>query len=145
MTHTTSITSPAFNLADCEAPVLTFRHDYLVAKVDSSQDVARIDISTNHGITWTQLASYTGGGIFGAELGSQDISSPEWNNVNWENLQIDLNPYTNAMTISLRFSLEVNDDGVSSKGWIFDNLMVKSDLVTSNNLQRCLPAGYLEE
>jgi hypothetical protein len=92
----------------------------------TGRDTARIEISTNNGLTWTQLANYTGAGVFGAELGSQDTGSPEWNDVNWQEAQIDLRPYTSAVTISLRFSLEVNDDGVASKGWIFDNLMVKS-------------------
>ena len=125
--HTTAVTSVAFNLNDCPNPTLTFRHAYILAKVGDSQDTARIEVSTDDGATWTELASYSGGGIFDAEVGPLDVSSPEWANVNWQPVALDLSPYSGPLR--LRFSLEV-DESVSDKGWVFDNLMVRSGPAT---------------
>jgi hypothetical protein len=126
ITHTTAITSQAFSLAGCPNPVLTFDHDYVIAKLKGGQDVGRVEISTDDGLAWTELISYTGGSVFGS--GAQDVESPEWANLvdenDWKSVDIDLSAYTG--TVRLRFSLEVNDDAVSSKGWILDNVVVKS-------------------
>jgi hypothetical protein len=75
-------------------------------------------------LTWTELSSYTGGGIFGAA--AQGVSSPEWDDVAWREARVDLSAYAGADAVRLRFSLEVNDDAVSSKGWILDDVMVTS-------------------
>ena len=121
--HTTAITSPPFSLANCPDPVLTFRHDYVLAQVGASQDVARVEISTTTTLAWTELASYTGGGVFG--VGTQDVESSEWANVAWQDETLDLSPYTGP--VQLRFSLTVNDDAASAKGWVFDNVKVEAD------------------
>ena len=123
ITYTTSITSQAFDLSSCTNPTLTFRHDYVLARVGSSQDVARVEISTDGGTTWRELARYTGGGIFGEGVGAQDVESPEWTNVIWKQVEIGLSGYTGMAR--LRFSLEV-DQTVSDKGWVIDDVMVRS-------------------
>ena len=123
ITYTTSITSQAFDLSSCTNPTLTFRHDYVLARVGSSQDVARVEISTDGGATWAELARYSGGGIFGEGVGAQDVESPEWTNVSWKKVEIGLGGYTGM--VRLRFSLEV-DQYVSDKGWIIDDVMVRS-------------------
>ncbi|MCX7682574.1 MAG: hypothetical protein N2508_11545, partial [Anaerolineae bacterium] len=123
ITYTTSITSQAFDLRGCINPTLTFRHDYVLARMGSSQDVARVEISTDGGITWRELAHYSGGGIFGEGMGMQDVKSPEWTNVNWKRVEIGLSGYSGV--VRLRFSLEV-DRYVSDKGWIIDDVMVRS-------------------
>jgi hypothetical protein len=126
ISFTTSITSPAFNLAGCPNPVLTFRHAYELAKMGDSQDTATVEISTDNGRIWTPLTSYTGGGIF-TGLDSQEVLSSEWGdlkrNTDWRQAQIDLGDYTG--TVRLRFNLQVTDT-ISSRGWILDNLMVTS-------------------
>lgn len=137
-THTTSIASGEFSLNGCKSPVLSFRHDYVLARLNSSQDVAQVEISTDGGTTWTTLASYKGGGIYdpgGASTGSrgdagggsstpvvQEAESAEWANADWKSELISLQPYTG--TVRLRFSLEV-DQHVSDKGWIIDEVEVK--------------------
>jgi len=123
--YTTAITSPAFNLTRCITPELTFDHDYAIATVGDSQDVARVEISTNNGLTWTELMTYTGGGVFGTGVSVQDVSSPEWSDITWQEVTIDLGNYTHNI-IRLRFSLEV-DEGASDKGWVIDNLLVSSE------------------
>jgi hypothetical protein len=122
VTYTTAITSVPINLTGCFSnPVLTFRHDYVLAQFDTSQDVARVEISTNDGLTWTELIAYTGGGIYG--LGTQDVESSEWAGVTWQDVELSLNDYTGP--VRLRFSLTVDQPG-SDKGWIFDNVMINS-------------------
>jgi hypothetical protein len=117
--YTSTITSQPFDLSGCANPTLTFRHDYVLAKVGASQDVGRIEISSDDGVTWNELAMYTGGGIFG--ISQSDTSSPEWGNANWQSGQVNLSAYTG--TIRLRLSLTV-DAEASARGWIVDDLMV---------------------
>jgi subtilisin-like proprotein convertase family protein len=124
LTYTTHITSAAFNLSACGVATLTFRHDYVLAKVGSSQDSAVVEISTNGGATWTELARYTGGGIYGEGLETQDVEAPEWASVSWQDVEIGLSGYSGVAR--LRFSLEV-DQNASDKGWILDDVMVKGE------------------
>jgi hypothetical protein len=122
VTYTTAITSQRFSLAGCITPTLTFRHDYVIAHVGSSQDVGRVEISTDDGATWAELASYSGGGIFGEQAqGTQAPGSLEWADVEWEEVEIDLSAY--GGTARLRFNLEV-DRYVADKGWVIDDVMV---------------------
>jgi subtilisin-like proprotein convertase family protein len=118
-TRTTAITSQAFSLDGCPDPVLSFRHDYVIARAGPSQDVGRVEISTDAGATWTELARYSGGGLFG--VAPQDVESPEWTEVAWKDARIDLSGYSG--TARLRFSLEVDRD-VSDKGWLIDDVRV---------------------
>jgi hypothetical protein len=132
ITYTTTITSQSFNLTSCTNPTLTFRHDYVLAKLGPSQDVARVEISTDDGATWTELARYSGGGIFGEGQGTQDVESPEWTSVSWKEVEIGLSDYMGGAQspnggTRLRFSLEVNDDAVASKGWVIDDILVQSE------------------
>lgn len=117
--YTSAITSQPFDLSGCANPTLNFGHDYVLAKVGESQDVGRIEISGDDGVTWNELATYTGGGIFG--VSQSDASSPEWANANWQSGQVNLSAYTG--TVRLRLSLTV-DAEASARGWIVDNLKV---------------------
>jgi hypothetical protein len=121
--HTTSMTTAAFDLTGCTDPVLTFRHDYVIAQGPTHQDMARVEISADGGATWNELASYSGGGIFGEGPGAQDVESPEWADVKWKKAWIRLDAYTG--TVRLRFSLAV-DQNVSDKGWVIDKVMAQS-------------------
>jgi hypothetical protein len=122
-TYTTYVTSTAFNLDTpaCADPALTFRHDYVIAQGTTHQDVGRVEISTDGGATWTVLKSYSGGEIWG--VGAQDVASPEWTGVSWQDVQIDLGAYSGE--VRLRFALQVDRYG-SDKGWVIDNVVVKS-------------------
>jgi hypothetical protein len=119
----THITSQAFNLNACTGPTLTFRHDYVLAELGVSQDIARVEISTDAGATWSELARYTGGGIYEEEMEGQDTPAPEWTEVDWKTVEVDLGGYTGIAR--LRFSLEV-DQTVSDKGWVIDDVVVRS-------------------
>jgi hypothetical protein len=134
ISQTTTITSKPFSLAGCSNPELTFRHDYALARVGTSRDLGLVEISKDNGQTWTKLANYTGGSIFG--VGSSDTSSPEWATANWKTVKVNL-PYTG--TVRLRFSLTV-DKEASARGWIVDNLRVTAGTVISDQKQIFLPA-----
>jgi hypothetical protein len=121
-TRTTHITSQPFSLDGLANPVLTFRHDYVLARLGSSQDVARVEISTDNGATWATLASYSGGGIYGAGARVPDVQALEWTNISWKQVSIDLSGYSG--TVRLRFILEV-DQTVSDKGWVIDDVEVR--------------------
>lgn len=122
-TMTTMVTSAAFALFATEniTPSLTFQHDFVIAQIGDSQDVGRVEISTDDGATWTGLAAYSGGGVF--DLETQTGTSPEWTNVNWQEVGLDLSPYAGHSAVRLRFSLTV-DEQVSDKGWVIDNIQV---------------------
>jgi len=124
VTYTTAITSQAFNLSACIPATLTFRHDYVLAKLGASQDIARVEISTDGGATWAELARYSGGGIYGEGLEAQDVEAPEWAAANWKNVEIGLSGYTGMAR--LRFSLEV-DQNASDKGWVVDDVLVQGE------------------
>ncbi len=137
LTCTTHVTSAPFSLAGCPLPLLTFRHDYVIASLDMSQDMARVEISTDDGATWTALESYTGGGIFGNQvplplLAPLDQEAPEWTEVNWRTAEIGLSSFTGM--VRLRFSLEVDQD-VSDKGWVIDDVIVATGAVRTTDLQ----------
>jgi len=120
LTHTTAITSQPFSLNDCANPVLVFRHDHAIIQEGNSQDVGRVEISTDDGTTWTELGRY-GDRLLG--LATQDVESSEWSNVNWQQVQLSLQVYTG--TVRLRYSLEVDQVG-ADKGWVLDNVRVQS-------------------
>jgi hypothetical protein len=122
-TFTTHITSVPFDLSNCPNPVLIFRHDFIMAKVGDSQDTGRVEISTDNGLTWTPLISYTGGGVFG--LNTQESASTEWATPAWKDAIIDLGAFSGI--VQLRFSLQV-DGGASDKGWVLDDLVVGEQL-----------------
>jgi hypothetical protein len=143
--RTTAITSSVFSLDGCQEPVLTFRHDYLLAWLGLTVDVAWVEISSDGGETWSDLQAYTGGGIYdifpagqraGRRIGLSSyagslVSDPfppgamsgEWANPDWKSVEISLAAYSGA--IRLRFSLVV-DQYASDKGWLIDDVIVKS-------------------
>ena len=84
--------------------------------------MGRVEISTDDGATWAELANYSGGGIFGAQArGTHAPGSLEWADVEWQGVEIDLGAW--GGTARLRFSLEV-DRYVVDKGWVIDDVMV---------------------
>jgi hypothetical protein len=142
--RTTSITSSIFSLDGCQEPILTFRHDYLLAWLGLTVDVAWVEISSDGGETWSDLQAYTGGGIYdifpvGQRAGRRislssyagslvsdsflpGATSGEWADPDWKNAEISLAGYSGA--VRLRFSLVV-DQYASDKGWLIDDVMVK--------------------
>ena len=121
----TSATSQPISMLGMISPTLQFRHDYIIANLNSSRDEGRVEISSDNGATWTTLKAYSGGGVFGA---ARPIMSDEWSNVQWKPETLDLSGY--AGTIRLRFVLDV-DQTVADKGWIIDNVRVTSEQTTA--------------
>lgn len=122
LTATTGSTSAAFSLSGCPHPVLTFRHDYVIDNRFPSQDGGRVEISTDDGATWHELARYTGG--LRTSLGKATIDS-EWTDAQWKDVEIDLSAYTG--TVRLRFDLEVDRVG-ADRGWVIDDVLVRAKL-----------------
>ena len=122
ITHTTTITSVPFSLGGCPEPVLTFRHDYVIAKLGTSVDMGRVEISDDGGASWAVLAGYSGGGPYPPGRGPDDVPSPEWANVDWKEVRLSLHGYNG--TVRLRLSLEV-DQAISDKGWVLDDVVVR--------------------
>jgi hypothetical protein len=120
VTMTTGITTVAFNLSGCPRPALTFRHDYVIDNRPPSQDRGRVEISSDGGATWKELAAYSGG-IY-SSLSALGASN-EWAAARWKNVEIDLNGYTGR--VQLRFSLQVDRYG-ADKGWLIDDVLVRS-------------------
>ena len=126
ITYTTYITSQLFNVDDCPSPILTFRHDYVIPRMGTSQDLGRVEISTDGGATWTELARYSSPIIEAEQQQAVDVTSSEWADVNWQSVGISLRTYTGW--VQLRFGLEV-DRYLSEKGWVLDDVMIKQGRV----------------
>ncbi|CAG0931280.1 hypothetical protein TFLX_02063 [Thermoflexales bacterium] len=120
LSATTSNTSAAFSLNGCSHPILTFRHDYVIDNRPPSQDGGRVEISTDNGVTWRELARYAGG--LRTSL-SKVLVDSEWADVQWKDVEIDLSAYTG--TVRLRFTLEVDRVG-ADRGWVLDQVMVRA-------------------
>jgi hypothetical protein len=122
LTRTTAITSQLFSLPAGSNPVLSFRHDYVIAKGISHQDWGLVEVSFDGGVTWLLLASYSGGGGYPAALATTD----EWSQIDWKTVSIDLTQAgmpVNVTTARVRFRLEVDALG-SDKGWVIDDISV---------------------
>ncbi|MCB0164285.1 MAG: VCBS repeat-containing protein [Anaerolineae bacterium] len=127
-TVTTAITSIPFDLAACSEASLTFRHDFLLAELGSSQDQARVEISSDDGATWTELEQYSGGGIYdtpaetrGTNAAGQTGDS-EWPDLTWKDETLDLSVYSGQ--VRLRFVLEA-DRTAADRGWLIDDVVVR--------------------
>jgi hypothetical protein len=129
-TRRSTITSQPFSLDGLTNPVLSFRHDYVLANVGASVDVGRVEISGDGGTTWTPVASYRGGGIYGPQTQAQAINAPEWATVNWKDVALDLSHYSGA--VQIRFSLEV-DQTAADKGWLIDDVLVRAGSIPSSH------------
>ncbi len=121
ITYTTYVTSQPFDLQGCSIPVLLFRHDYVIDDRPPSQDLGRVEISTDAGTRWTELAHFSGG--YPTGLGAAGVRSSEWAGVRWTNVEIDLSGFTG--TVQIRFGLQVDRYG-ADKGWVIDDVIVRS-------------------
>jgi subtilisin-like proprotein convertase family protein len=121
-TRSTTIASQRFNLPVGSNSILSFRHDYVIAKGPGHQDWGLVEVSFDDGVTWLTLASYTGGGGYPAVLAAAD----EWSHIDWKTVSIDLahaGMPVDATTARVRFRLKVDALG-SDKGWIIDDVSV---------------------
>lgn len=94
--------TPAIDLTTYTSATLRFAHWY---QIESNWDFGRVEVSTDGGASWTQLAAYTS-------------SSP----VAWAEPVISLDSVTGSI-IHLRFRLET-DGSVTYSGWHIDDVRV---------------------
>ena len=98
-----SLTSVPFRLSGLLSPVLRFWTHY---RLEEGYDYGRVELSTNGGISWTTVATYTG-----EVLG-------------WVEEQVDFSGYTNQPVVQLRFRL-TSDYQTTYDGWYIDDVDVR--------------------
>jgi len=99
-----SLTSPVFDLRDYTGVTLSFRHRY---DLEQGYDLGHVEISTNGGSSWTEVAVYTG---------EHDAS--------WALAQLDLPALDGQAQARLRFRLQ-SDDSVQGDGWFLDDVLLR--------------------
>lgn len=98
--------TPAIDLTDHDHALLKFAHWY---SLERNWDFGRVEVSTDGGQTWTELARYTSPGTGGSPVG-------------WEQPTISLDAYAGRV-IRLRFRL-TSDGSVQYPGWYIDDVLV---------------------
>jgi subtilisin family serine protease/PKD repeat protein len=97
-------TSRSISLVGVAAPRLSFRH-FLQREASASYDLARLLISTNGGVSWTLLATYTSATVMTL-------------------IDLDLAAYQ-GQTIQLRFSFDTVDSVANGyEGWVIDDVRI---------------------
>ncbi len=118
----TLTTKNNINLSSLNAPILSFWTKF---EIESEWDCGKIQISTNNGTNWTNLAgSYTKPA---SGKGTQVPSgTPIYDGVisSWLNEMIDLSAYATNQ-IKLRFELKT-DGSVNKDGWYIDDIGIYS-------------------
>ena len=104
----------AIDLTSATNPYLSFWHKYSIASAclggpfycTWNYDYGYVEVSTNYGVAWTQIASFTG-----------EITS-------WTPQELDLTPYI-GKKILVRFRLWDGGFGSESWGWFLDDIEVR--------------------
>jgi hypothetical protein len=89
--------------------VLSFWHRY---DTEAAYDLCLVQVSTNNGSTWTQVASYSG------------------SHTSWSEVSIDITPYVGTSQFKVRFILD-SDSWVTRDGWYVDDVQVSRDVPTT--------------
>lgn len=99
----TSIVSTPFSLNGTSDPVLGFWHRFTLER---NYDIAYVEVSTDGGSTWAELAHYTAGSPFAP-------------------VQLSLASYAGAQQAQIRFRLR-SDWSVVHDGWFIDDVVVSA-------------------
>jgi len=94
------------DLSDATTGLLSFWHRY---DTESGYDYCYVDVSTDGGSSWSQVASYDG------YLGD------------WTEVQIDLASYIGTSGFKVRFRLD-SDGYITRDGWYVDDVTISSDM-----------------
>lgn len=97
-----AITSPLIDLTDYTDVTLKF---WQTCITEPGYDYCRVEISTNGGNSWTQVAAYDGS------------NSP------WEEVSLTLPTLNNQANVKLRFRF-TSDTGVTADGWHVDDIQL---------------------
>jgi hypothetical protein len=100
-----SLTTVPINLGEFSRPTLQFQTCY---NLETDYDYGHVEISTDDGVTWTDVASYTG------------------RTGHWSGKLVDLGVIFGAETLRVRFRLDT-DAGVTVDGWYIDDVAVYFD------------------
>lgn len=103
-----TLASPV-NLSGATTGVLSFWHRY---DTESGYDLCLVQVSTNNGSTWTQVASYSG------------------SYTSWSEVSIDITPYAGTSQFKVRFILD-SDSWVTRDGWYVDDVQISRDTPTT--------------
>jgi hypothetical protein len=103
--YNTILESPIFSLIGVTSTVFSFSQAYNL----TNGAVAKVEISTNGGTSYTALDTYTGPAIFGNISGSNNTV---------KNYSIDLSNYLGISNLRIRF----NYQGNSLSAWALDNI-----------------------
>ena len=95
------------NLTGSTTPVLSFWHKY---SLEEAKDFVRLEVSTDNGLTWTGLRTFTG------------------TETAWNQERVNLTAYAGNAKLGLRFRLS-SDDQNQQEGWYMDNLQIKEEAV----------------
>jgi len=123
----------ALNLAGAVNPRLEF---FARWANENGYDYTRIQLSTNNGSTWTNLA-----GRYSRTIGGQPSYSANKGPWAWE--YISLTPYI-GQQVKLRFN-QVSDSGVHGDGFYFDDLRVvdySDTVVTHAEEESAIPCSF---
>ncbi|MFC1858325.1 PKD domain-containing protein, partial [Thermodesulfobacteriota bacterium] len=101
----TALTSSAIDLSTVSSATITFRHHY---ETQSNYDFCGVEISTDGGSNWTELASYSG-----------TLES-------WSEVRIDISSYLPSGDCKIRFRLTSNS-GTNYDGWYVDDVSICSE------------------
>ncbi len=119
ISHSTTITSRPFDLADCAGGQLYLRHAYVLAAQGESKDWGIVEISTTLTSGWQRLDNFTGGGPYSEVVAA---GGEEWTNTQWQTKTIDLD--SSMGVAQLRLQLQV-DQNIADKGWVIDMLAIR--------------------
>ncbi len=97
------------DLSGAVDPVLVFWHKGAI--IDG--DLGLVQVSTDGGTTWTQLAAY-GNTAYGVV----------WNQSTWSLEQVDLQSYKSS-SVKVRFRLASNGDSYEADGWYIDDVRIE--------------------
>jgi len=108
-TTATLLESPSFSLANCLTANLNFWHYY---RDFNTVDFARVQISTNGGVDWTNVQEYTTTqGSLPTTTGAQTT---------FANANLDLSAYIGQTDVKIRFKY----DGAYAYYWAIDNVKI---------------------
>jgi len=106
--ETTMTLQNSLDLSESEHAELVFWHRY---DTESGYDFCYVEVSTNGGGSWTQVAQYSG------------------EEASWRELTIDLDSYVGTAAFKVRFVLD-SDGWVQRDGWYVDDVHVFADAPT---------------
>ncbi|HOP22497.1 MAG TPA: M14 family zinc carboxypeptidase [Gammaproteobacteria bacterium] len=108
-----SLTSPVIDLSQASDATLIFNHRY---DFESSYDYGYLEISTDNGMSWTELDSFNGN------------ANNQWTTVEYSLENIMLSTQT-----QIRFRIDT-DTSVTRDGWYIDDIIIQKSYLISEDL-----------